>query len=357
MNRMKIVKREPTLWRLRIETEDDLWTLSHLARPGIQLGMLGERRDQTTTGEEGGRAKSAERKKMWIKLGITSTEYQSFSEHLRVHGIIEEAHFDVGLHHTHNIEVRDEVELSSSQPFSSADYELLRQAERAATQTDIALAVVETDEIVLFYITPRGLKEGATWTMRGGGKRGDLKQSSGIAATFRANVIKAVNATLNDSTPLILCGPGHARDLLLQDLKAEGHSRFIKSIATSMAGRAGANELIRDGLAGELLNEYAITKEAHLLDQAWTRLSTNGAVAYGRESLIRAMSEGAIETFLITAELLRDESETIQGKTWAKWTEGLGDIGAELVQCSTDHDAGQQLIGLGGAVALLRYTM
>ena len=93
------------------------------------------------------------------------------------------------------------------------------------------------------------------------------------------------------------------------------------------------------GLAGELLNEYAITKEAHLLDQAWTRLSTNGAVAYGRESLIRAMSEGAIETFLITAELLRDEGETIQGKTWAKWTEGLGDIGAELVQCSTDHDA------------------
>ena len=69
------------------------------------------------------------------------------------------------------------------------------------------------------------------------------------------------------------------------------------------------------------------------------------------------MSEGAIETFLITAELLRDESETIQGKTWAKWTEGLDDIGAELVQCSTDHDAGQQLIGLGGAVALLRYTM
>ena len=102
-------------------------------------------------------------------------------------------------------------------------------------------------KFVLFYITPRGLKEGATWTMRGGGKRGDLKQSSGIAATFRANVIKAVNATLNDSTPLILCGPGHARDLLLQDLKAEGHSRFIKSIATSMAGRAGANELIRDG--------------------------------------------------------------------------------------------------------------
>ena len=41
-----------------------------LARAGMSLGMLGERRDQTTAGEEGGRAKSAERKKMWIKLRI-----------------------------------------------------------------------------------------------------------------------------------------------------------------------------------------------------------------------------------------------------------------------------------------------
>jgi len=27
------------------------------------------------------------------------------------------------------------------------------------------------------------------------------------------------------------------------------------------------------------------------------------------------------------------------------------------VQCSTDHDAGEQLVGLGGAVALLRFKV
>ena len=31
---------------------------------GRRIGMLGERRDQTTTGEEGGRAKAATRKNM-----------------------------------------------------------------------------------------------------------------------------------------------------------------------------------------------------------------------------------------------------------------------------------------------------
>jgi protein pelota len=354
---MKVLKRDPTLWRLRVETEDDLWTLSHLARPGLAIGMLGERRDQTTSGEEGGRAKAAERKKMWIRLNIGSTEYQPFSELLRVHGIIDEAKFDVGLHHTHIIEVRDEVELSATNAFSPADYDLLKQSEKAAQQVDIALAVVEMDEIVLFYITPRGLKEGATWTMRGGGKRGDIKQSSGIAAAFRSNVIKAVSASLDASTPLLLCGPGHAREVLLQDMKASGQTRFMKSIATSMAGRAGANEVLREGLAGDLLSEYAVTKETMLLDEAWTRLSTNGAVAYGIESINKAMQEGAIETFLITAELLRSKEQLIKGVQWATWAEGLSAIGAELVQCSTDHDAGQQLIGMGGAIALLRYSM
>ena len=49
---MKVLKREPMLWRLRVETEDDLWTLARLARKGMDLAMLGERRDQTTGGEE-----------------------------------------------------------------------------------------------------------------------------------------------------------------------------------------------------------------------------------------------------------------------------------------------------------------
>jgi len=88
---MQVLRRESMLWRLRIRTDDDLWSLARLARTGMSLGMLGERRDQTTAGEEGGRAKSAERKKMWIKLRIENTEYQSFSDVLRVHGIIEEA--------------------------------------------------------------------------------------------------------------------------------------------------------------------------------------------------------------------------------------------------------------------------
>ena len=354
---MKILKREPMLWRLRVETEDDLWTLARLARNGMNLGMLGERRDQTTGGEEGGRAKAAERKKMWIRLAIESTEYQSYSEILRVHGIITEAQMDLGSYHTHNVTVLDEIELTSSSPFLSTDESLLKQAIDASHHVQVALAVVENDEVVLFYVTPRGLKESSTWTMRGGGKKVDRKSSSVVATNFRAKVIKEITESLSEQTPLILCGPGHARDVLLSELKSAGESRFMTSISTSMSGRSGANELLREGLAGSLLDQYAITKEITLLEEAWTRLSTKGAIAYGHLELLQALEEGAIETALITADLLRDDNEKIGDMTWAKWAEGLEAIGAELVQCSTDHDSGQQLLGMGGAVALLRYKM
>ncbi|MBT5284930.1 MAG: hypothetical protein HOL29_03050, partial [Euryarchaeota archaeon] len=67
---MNILKRDQHEWKLRVESVDDMWVLARLIRPGYSFAMLGERRDQTTGGEEGGRSKQSERKKMWIQLQV-----------------------------------------------------------------------------------------------------------------------------------------------------------------------------------------------------------------------------------------------------------------------------------------------
>ena len=56
---MRILKREPDMFRLRIDCEDDLWVIARICVKKRSLGMLGERRDQTTAGEEGGREDGA----------------------------------------------------------------------------------------------------------------------------------------------------------------------------------------------------------------------------------------------------------------------------------------------------------
>ena len=342
---MRIIKREHELYRLRIECEDDLWTLARICTSGRSLGMMGERRDQTTGGIEGGRAKSAERKHMWIRLGIESNEFQTFSDTLRIHGIIEEAKFDHGSHHTHIIQVRDEIELTSVAGFPAVDHALVKESCAESGRAKVAILVVESDEAVLFEVSSRGMRDTATWTMRGGGKYTGAKISESVSKNFYEKIAREATEQIPEGTPTILCGPGHAREKL--GVLIPGPKKLI---ATSMGGRAAANEVIRDGLAGDVLSDHALVRETALLEEAWKRMSTDGPVAYGREMIEKALSEGAIETLLISADVLRDSN-------WEKVTSELSNIGANLVQCSTDHDAGEQLMGMGGAIALLRFRM
>ena len=353
---MQLLKQSEEHWKLRIDSEDDLWVLARFAISGRSLAMLGERRD-TTTAESGGRAKAAERKKMWIQLRIITTEYKTYSSILRVHGTIEQAPMDIGSHHTHLVEVGDEIELHSLSGFPEYDRLLLTETMTSDKKSNVSIIVVENDEIVLFEVTRRGLREGATWTMRGGGKRGDIRSSETVAKSFQQQVAKEILAATSTKLPMILCGPGHARERLRQVILAQDPQRTIRLVSTSMAGRPGANEIIREGLADELLSEHAISKEIQLLEEVWLRLSKNGAVAYGENELSKAMNEGAIETLLVSADTLRNPEAMIEGTPVSTWIQGISDIGAELVQCSSDHDSGEQLNNMGGVIALLRYRL
>ena len=355
---MKILKRGTDFLKFRISTEDDLWTTAKLCTKGRKIGMLGDRRDQTTTGEEGGRAKSATRKKIWIELIIEYTEFQTFSDTLRVHGIINEAAFDKGSHHTHVIQIGDEIKLSIDGVWPTEDIQLINSAKKHSTSSKVAIVVTELDEILLYEVTMHGLRDIATFTMRGGGKyTGNMESSSSIHKGFMKKVANDINLQLNKEIPLIICGPGMGRERLQEMFQSIGSERTMRNIATSMGGRAAANEILKEGLALDLLKDHSIIKEIELLEDAFTRIAKQGAVAYGHNELNQAMEEGAIEKLLILAELLRDEDAKINDQTWSEWSKKLAISGGDMIQCSADHDSGIQLESMGGAIALLRYIL
>jgi len=355
---MKIIKRGPDFIKFRISSEDDLWTTAKLCSKGRKIGMLGERRDQTTTGEEGGRAKSAVRKKVWIELIIESSEFQTFSDTLRVHGIISEAAFDKGSHHTHVIQIGDEIKLSIEGDWPKEDIQLINSAKNHSTSSKVAIIVAEMDEIVLYEVTMHGLRDIATFTMRGGGKyTGNAESSNLVHKGFMKKVTNDIHLQLNKEIPIIICGPGMARERIQEMFESIKSGRTIRNIATSMGGRASANEILKEGLALDLLKDHSIIKEIEHLEDAFTRIAKQGAVAYGQNELNRAMEEGAIEKLLILAELLRDEDSKINNESWSEWCKKLEISGGEMIQCSSDHDSGMQLESMGGAIALLRYIL
>ncbi len=355
---MKMLKRTDDSVKVRLRSTDDLWVLSKLCRPKRLLGMFGERRDQTTGGIEGGRAKSAERKKMWIVLEIESVEFQTFSDVVRVHGIIREAKIDKGSHHTHLVKENSDIELTCEGGFPSEDKQLLKDALNSSNKGNVAIAVVESDEVILYEVASHGLREIALFTLRGGGKYEGRSDSAEEARSgFITKAANDIGMQLSEKTPVVICGPGMTRDVFKRKLQTAGSERILMSVGTSMGGRSAANEVLREGLAKEILENHALVNEIQVLEDAFSRMSRGKGVAYGEDVLLKAKELGAIETILILADLLRDDERTIGGLTWSEYCREAKTIGAEIMQCSSEHDSGKQLEGLGGAIALLRFEI
>ena len=349
---MRRIKRLDEGVKLRVEDEDDLWVLAQLCRPSTLVGMLSHRRDSTTGTKEDGRAKSAERKPMWIVLEVQETAFQSFTDNLRAHGVITEAKIDIGSHHTHVISPGDEVEVTREGGLPKADLNLLKETLAAGSRAKAGLIVVESDEILIFEVTARGIRDVSQFSMRGGGKRAD--DSTGVRRGFSEGVAKEVRMVFPDEMPLVICGPGMAREGFEKDIRALGAKNTITNAPTSIGGRAAANEVLAEGAADSVLGEHTIVKEVRAIEEAMTRMSTEGAVAFGSVPISEAASIGAIDTLVIDASLLR----TGDGKSdWESIVSQVESSRCSVIQASVDHDAGQQLVGMGGAIALLRWKL
>tara|TARA_B100000674_G_scaffold133639_1_gene103271 strand:- start:7896 stop:8957 length:1062 start_codon:yes stop_codon:yes gene_type:complete len=351
---MRRVKRLDEGVRLRVEDEDDLWVLSKICRKGSSVGMLSHRRDSTTGTKEDGRAKSAERKPMWIVLDAHEAAFQSFTDNLRVHGVIKEAKIDIGSHHTHIVSPGDEVEISRDGGLERSDLDLIAEAISSGTKAKAGLIVVESDEILVFEVTSRGIRDVSQFSMRGGGKR--VSDPSSVRNAFFEDVAREVGMVFADEMPLVICGPGMARERFEKGLRDTGSKNTVTNAPTSIGGRSAANEVLSEGAADAILGEHVLVKEIRAIEEALRRVSVNGAVTYGMSLISDAASQGAVESLIIDASMIREGDETTRSR-WESICEEIKSSRGEVIQASVDHDAGQQLLGMGGAIALLRWKL
>ena len=115
-------------------------------------------------------------------------------------------------------------------------------------------------------------------------------------------------------------------------------------------------QVLTEGAADAVLGEHVLVREIRAIEEALRRVSVNGAVTYGMAPISEAASQGAVESLIIDASLLRDEDETSREK-WESICSEIKSSRGAIIQASTDHDAGQQLLGMGGAIALLRWKL
>jgi stalled ribosome rescue protein Dom34 len=155
---------------------------------------------------------------------------------------------------------------------------------------------------------------------------------------------------------MVFCGPGLAREQFESMLRLNGSKNQILNAATSIGGRSAANEVLADGLADAVLGEHALVSQVKAIEEGLKRISTNGAVAYGIKFISEAAESGAIDVLAIDANLIRSPDSEVRNN-WENILHTTELSKGKIIQVSEEHDSAQQLLGLGGAIALLRWKM
>ena len=352
MKILKIDRRNGTV-KIRVDSENDLWTLYSVVVPGDRVDGYGHRRAETPRDKI--RSEKGEKKGMNLGLRVEKVEYHEFSNYLRILGVIIEGPQDLGQHHTLNVDL-DSVLTLGKESWAGYHLELLRKAEKSGSRPNILILSVEDDSVALVMAYPYGLKEVST--VEASGIKGQGAEGGGREAMYAEAVEKAA-ALAGQNTPVVLVGPGFMKENLRKHAVERGpHGALFGSapvVGTGSGGMAGAREALERGALSRVVRDHASEREAAIMEELFAEISRErGLAEYGESQVMTALERGAAHRVLATSEYLK--GKCLSGPEWVRALEEMcSSSGATLEVLSSSGPAGERLDSLGGLATLLRF--
>jgi protein pelota len=324
---------------------DDLWHLYNIISPGDMVFAVTYRREEGKADKI--RSERGEKRRMRLGIRVEKVEFHEFDDRLRVLGVIEEGPQDLGSHHTFNLE-EGEVLSIVKERWTDAQMKWVKRAVEDARRPRIVFVSMDYDEASVAVMRQFGLQEAAHILVPSSGKM----YSSKGEGDYYGEVVDKVVQIAGEGTPLIILGPGFAKETLLHTGKERAPETFGKArvFHTGQSGMAGITELMKRGIAGSVLEDSRVAMEVQLVETVLSEISTDGAVAYGDAEVSMAVEASAVETLLVLDSLVRNKDQD-------RLMRAVESQGGRVVVVSEYHDAGRELDSIGGFAALLRYRV
>lgn len=334
--------------KLAIETLDDLWHLQHLIVPGDTVTSTTWRREQESGDKI--RPERLEKKLVTLSIKVEEVEFHKHANRMRILGTIIEGP-DMGKHHSFGLEVGST--LTVTKEWNAEDLQRIKDAALASRRPRVLLVALDDSSADLALVRQYGLDDIGTITHTKAGKMYNVDSEAGEKKFFNrlAEAIKDITSRENIRVAIV-AGPGFTKNSFLAFIQ-EKFSDLAQSIRlgeASSGGRAGLYEIVRRGLVEIVSKEDRLSFETALVDRIMEEVAKGGLGAYGQEEINQAAIAGAIEKLVVADELLRSNRTEIQ-----RILEAARATRAEVIVISTEHDAGKQLMALGGMAVLLRF--
>jgi len=339
--------------RVVAESTDDMWLLYNVIRKGDLVRARTYR--EVRFGEKGSGRSS--RVPMTLTLRVVSLEFQAFTNRLRIRGIVVEGPEKFGIqgkHHTINLDIGQEITIIKEEGWPRFLVDRLEKARSSATALVVA---VDYDDYAIAEVASQGARMIASGSFRLPSKddpsrEEKLKQEVKVLA-------KSVVELIERRKPLVtvIAGPGFLKEYVAESVRALTRGAKVFTDTVSIGGEAGVLEEIRRGIIQRVLREAAIIEAERIIGEFERRLAkAPQLVAYTLSSVKQAAAIGAVDKALILDELLHagDPSTRSEVEEVLRY---LDSTRAEVHFISRESPAGLKLKGLGGIIALLRYTI
>jgi protein pelota len=343
---VKVLRRDLKSGSIKLlpQNMDDLWHLYNLIEPGDLVRATTFRREERRPDKL--RPERGEKVRLKLAIRVEKVEFREFSDRLRIHGIIEEGAMDLGSYHTLNVGPGDALEIMKE--WRASHLRRIAEAVKATERPLVLLVSLDDEAALVAEMHQYGIREVAEIRSRGGGK---LYPGEPSKEEFFAQILEKLRQ-MDPSTSLVILGPGFTREDFLKYGRQREPRLFERahSFATGHAGMTGIQEAMKGGLAARVLDESRVATETRAVERVLEEIAREGMYAYGPEEVRAAVESGAVDTLLVTDDMVRSQDvEDLLAQVERRK--------GKVLIVSTHHDAGRKLRSLGGLAALLRFRM
>lgn len=334
--------------RLMPENLDDIWHLYNIIDEGDLVRAVTFRTDEQK--DDKIRSKKTEKKRMKLGIRVKEVKFHEFSDRLRIHGTIEEGPQELGSFHTLNVDA-EKMDKISIVKEEWKPYQLERIEEAVKLRSQLLLTFVSLDEDDATIAVLR--QSGVQWITDINSRRsGKMYESKDTEKEYFGEIISMVRANKDKDSPLVVVGPGFAKEHFIEYGKSKEPMLFEKYVihGTGNAGLNGVQEAIKTGIVEKITKENRVVFETKLVEKIFEEIKKDGLVAYGEQEVNRALNNGAVERLIISDVLVR----TSKGEQLLRLARQTN---SKFAIINTMHEVGKKFEGIGGVGALLRFKI
>ncbi len=356
---VKIIERNLDKGYIKLvpDTADDFWHLYNVIYKGDEVYAYSSRAIKSDTATS--RPKSGERVSAFMGVKVESVSWDKFLGKLRVHGLIIHAPdiIPTGAHHTLAIGLNQQMTIVKKEWPKHILDRLIKASE---VEKPLLILSIDDEGFAIAETKQYGYETRVEQRIRLPGKQDADKRVEATKGYFRLALDSLQKLWTTKHSPIVIIGAGYVKNDFVSYLQEESKelSKAVVDVkSVNNGGTAGIDEALRSGVLLKAAHELRIVDETQTMEEVMKRLGKGeGTVTYGLEAVESAATMGAIEKLVVADTILRDADEQQR----LKLEQLMRDVEkrqAAVTVVSTEHEAGFNLLSLGGIAALLRFPI